>query len=143
MKKKPTNKAKPAGKPRPVEQPLTAPAPVPPQVAVTTVMSTTSQPAATAPASPKPALMRTRLRTTAQKSAAELIRFLKIHSKRAYGKRGQKAILDLAERVTQEAQQESKTLLEVIPMHNRSFVESALARLQQAQQPPNETTVQQ
>jgi hypothetical protein len=138
MKKKPTNKAKPAGKPRPVEQAPTAPPPVTPQVAVTAVTTTTSQPAATAPA-PKPALMRTRLRTPAQRSAAELIRFLKIHAKRAYGKRGQRAILDLAQRVRQQAQQESKTLAEVIPMHNRSFVEAALAQLQQA----NEGTVQQ
>jgi hypothetical protein len=132
MKKKMATKAKTTGKVRPVEQVPAAPIPVTPTVA--------SQPT---PATPKPALMRTRLRTPAQRSAAELIRFLKIHAKRAYGKRGQRAILDLAARVIREAQGESKTLTEVIPMHNRRFVEESLARLQQDQQPANDTTIQQ
>jgi hypothetical protein len=78
-----------------------------------------------------PVPMRTRLRTPAQRSAAELVRFLKVHAKRPYGKRGQRAILDLAQRVMRQAQQESKTFAEVIPMHNRAFVEASLAGLQQ------------
>src|SRR5262245_34888642 len=100
MKKK-TTKAQPAGKRRTVEQSPIAPAPV---KSIVTAPAGTSQPTATAVT--KPALMRTRLRTPAQRSAAELIRFLKIHAKRAYGPRGQRAILDLAQRVTREAQEE-------------------------------------
>jgi hypothetical protein len=129
MKKKTTKKAKPAGKPRSVEQVPAAPAPVMPAAAVTT---TTNQPPSSAPA-PKPALARTRLRTPAQRTVAELIRFLKIHQKTPYARRGQRAILDLAQRATRQAEQEQKTLLEVVPMHNRTFVETALARLQQEQ----------
>ena len=131
MKKKPTKTTKPTTeKARPVEQAPAAPAPVTPAVTATTA----SQP------TPKPALMRTRLRTPAQRVVAELIRFLKIHAKRPYGTRGQKAILELEQRATREAQQESKTLTEVVPMHQRTFVETALARLQQV---ASETTVQQ
>jgi hypothetical protein len=135
MKKKTTTKAKPAGTPRSVEPAPATPAPVTPAVAVTT----TNQPT---PSTPKPALMRTRLRTPAQKVMAELIRFLKIHAKRPYGRRGQKALLDLAQRATQQAQQESKALIDVIPLHQRTFVETALARLQQANVTTTDTTVQ-
>ena len=134
MKKKTATKAKTTGKARPVET-SAAPAPVTPDVAVTT--TATSQPT---PSAPKPALMRTRLRTPAQKVVAELIRFLKIHEKKPYGPRGQKAILELAQRATREAQQESKTLTEVVPMHQRTFVETALARLQQTQPPVEAST---
>ncbi len=135
--KKTKTKAKPASKPRSGAPAPAAPAPVTPQVAVTATTTTTSQPPASAA---KPALMRTRLLTPAQKVVAELIRFLKIHAKRPYGTRGQKAILDLAQRATQQAQQESKTLVEVIPTHQRAFVEAALARLQQPVTDPADIT---
>ena len=134
MKKTKTTKAKPTGKPRSVE-----PVPAAPVTATTITTTTTSQPPSSAPAA-KPALMRTRLLTPAQRSVAELTRFLKIHQKKPYGTRGQKAILELAQRATHQAQQESKTLVEVIPMHQRAFVEAALARLQQPVTAPADTT---
>ena len=132
MKKKTATKVKATGKARPVEHVPAAPVPVTPTVTTNTTSQST-------PSAPKPALMRTRLRTPAQKVVAELIRFLKIHAKKPYGTRGQKAILELAQRATREAQQESKTLTEVVPMHQRTFVEAALARLQQS----SDTTVHQ
>lgn len=134
MKKtKTTTKAKAAAKPHHVA------APAAPVTTTTTTTTTASQPPSPAPAT-KPALMRTRLLTPAQKVVAELIRFLKIDAKRPYGRRGRAAILELAQRATQAARQESKTLVEVIPTHQRTFVEAALARLQQPVNVPAVTT---
>src|SRR5688572_23199935 len=99
--KKTTKKAKPAPKRAPHIP--AAPAPV---VTPTTTTITAAAPVAPV-VRPRP-LARMHRKSPVQKLGSELVRYLRIHEKHAYGKRGQKAILDLAARVTQQAEQESK-----------------------------------
>lgn len=102
MKKTTTKKTKPGAKrgPRTVEQAwrddtrasngLVPAAPVPP---------TSPAPVAAAPAAPKPRpLARTHRATAspAQRRGADLVRYLRIHSKHPYGTRGEEAIRKLA-----------------------------------------------
>lgn len=67
--------------------------------------------------------------SAAQRMGAELTRYLRIHVKRPYGTRGEKAILDLAARVTQAAQLESKAFTDVIQANSLGFVDESLVRL--------------
>jgi len=62
--------------------------------------------------------------TPAQKLASELTRYLRIHDAHAYGRRGQKAILDLATRAERAAQQESRPFADLF--RDLSFVETTL-----------------
>ncbi len=131
MKKKQPRPKKARQAPRPVKR---AQKPVPPTEPATPAAPITSSVSATTASAlvvtPRP-LARMHRKSPAQKSGSELVRYLRIHSKRPYGRRGQKAILGLAARVTQDAQQESKSLADVLG-HNLTFVEESLARLQPA-----------
>lgn len=82
------------------------------------------------PAPPKsPRMPRARL-SPAQKMASELTRYLHIHDKHAYGRRGQKAILDLAARVERTAQQESREFAALF--RDSSFVDESLRRVRES-----------
>lgn len=124
--KKTTKKAKPGPKRGPRSVIPAAPAPVTPAANTTTNAAPPPAPVVR----PRP-LARMHRKSPAQKIGSELVRYLRIHSKHPYGKRGQKAILDLATRVRQHAQEESKGFTDLFPGDTLPFVEASLARLQQ------------
>jgi hypothetical protein len=124
MKKTKTTTKKPP-KPSAIARRSVTPMPVAP---VTTNTNTTST--AMAPTvRPARARMSRRGLGPAQRLASELTRYLRIHSKHPYGRRGEQAILDLAGRVTQAAQQESKTFAACFAEYNLPFVAASLAAL--------------
>lgn len=75
----------------------------PGQVHTPVVLGSTPSEAPPVPPAPAPVNLpkpsRARLLTPAAKRGAELVRYLRIHAKRPYGKRGENAILDMAREV--------------------------------------------